>query len=43
MLVGERRQPVIGPKNIRGTVNEIEMLLIRHAGWIAAAVVCAYG
>lgn len=36
MLVGERRQPVIGPENIGGAVNEVEMLLIRHDGAIAA-------
>ena len=36
MLVGERRQPVIGPENIGGAVNEVEMLLVRHDGAIAA-------
>ena len=36
MLVGQRRQPVIGAKNISGAVNEVEMLLIRHNTAIAA-------
>lgn len=28
MLIGERRQPVIGPENIGGAIDEIEMLLV---------------
>ena len=35
VLVGQRRQPVVSPKNIRGAVNEVEMLLFRHGGSIA--------
>ena len=28
MFVGERGQPVIGPENIGGAIDEIEMLLV---------------
>ena len=28
MFIGERGQPVIGPENIGGAIDEIEMLLV---------------
>ena len=34
---------MICAKNISGTVNEVEMLLVRHSDAIAAAQACAYG